>query len=122
MSISSELMKAILAMDSYNRGYNAGVDFGPGSDAVGTQLGTATIAANKGDADAVNVSFYAAAYNYNGETVISFRGTDDIPLDLTYGYGLGAGIPLVEQAIPAKQFYENVASGDLVGNNNLSFI
>ncbi len=34
MSISSELMNAILAMDSYNRGYNPGISGlgGEGSD------------------------------------------------------------------------------------------
>ena len=115
--MNEELFRAILAMDVYNRGYEPGVTMS------GSKIGNATVQNDDnlpvGSQDA---SFYAAAYNYSGETVISFRGTHDIPLDLTYGYGLGAGVPLVEQAIPAKQFYENVASGDLVGNNNLSFI
>lgn len=32
MTISSELFLAILAMDSYNRGYGAGIDFGRNSN------------------------------------------------------------------------------------------
>ncbi len=37
MSVSPTLMQAILAMDSYNQGYNAGLDHG------GTQISNATL-------------------------------------------------------------------------------
>jgi len=37
MAINDDVFRAILAMDSYNRGYNAGINFGPASDANGTQ-------------------------------------------------------------------------------------
>jgi hypothetical protein len=32
MTISNDLFLAILAMDSYNRGYGEGIDFGPNSN------------------------------------------------------------------------------------------
>ncbi|MGB4057773.1 MAG: hypothetical protein WBK77_06790 [Alphaproteobacteria bacterium] len=38
MTVNSSLMKAILAMDAYNRGYNPGIKFGNllGTDSVDT--------------------------------------------------------------------------------------
>lgn len=42
MPISSDLFRAILALDSYNRGYNAGVG-DPSTGLPGTQIGNATI-------------------------------------------------------------------------------
>ncbi|MEX2492945.1 MAG: hypothetical protein WD425_14415 [Nitrospirales bacterium] len=70
MSTSSELMYAILAMDAYNRGYN------PGILLSGSQVGTATITTDSettpetsGDGHAAG--FYAVAYQWNGETIIS---------------------------------------------------
>ena len=47
MSISKDLFLAILAMDSYNRGYDAGV-YGL-SSAPGTKLGQASVTQDKGD-------------------------------------------------------------------------
>lgn len=40
MSISDDLFQAILAMDAYNRGYNAGVNV------TGNQIGDAIISSN----------------------------------------------------------------------------
>jgi len=84
MSISPELMYAILSMDAYNRGYGAGIaDGGQGDldglgDAIGTQIGTATVVARSSsdeNSDEVVAGFYAIAYDWNGQTVISYRGT-----------------------------------------------
>lgn len=76
MATSSELMYAILAMNSYNRSYNAGIE---GLGGLGSQIGTATIttdsettAATKDEAQAAG--FYAVAYEWDGETIISYRG------------------------------------------------
>ncbi len=75
MAISQELFSAILAMDAYNRGYNAGVELGAeegGTSAdPGVSIGTATILVDKGDAVAKSHGFYAVAYDWNGTTVIS---------------------------------------------------
>jgi hypothetical protein len=75
--MNTDVFLSILAMDSYNRGYNPGV-LGL-SDANGTQLGTATIQSHSSDEPTsieFEAGFYALAYNWNGQTVISFRGTD----------------------------------------------
>lgn len=76
MAISDNLVRAILAMDSYNRGYEPGIlglggkDTGIGKATVGDD--SSVLGAGVAEAD----SFYAVAYDLNGETIISFRGTD----------------------------------------------
>ena len=77
--MDSKLFNAILAMDSYNRGYNAGITFDALSDEIGTKIGSATIYDTLGSTLAESVGFYAIAYSYNGETIISYRGTNDDP-------------------------------------------
>ncbi|WP_417411865.1 hypothetical protein [Hoeflea sp.] len=78
MTLSNALFVAILAMDSYNRGYDAGLS-GLGGEGFG--ICAATIAKdaeqllNAGGAEAAG--FYAVASQWNGETVISYRGTDN---------------------------------------------
>lgn len=63
MSISPELMYAILAMDAYNRGYNPGIAGLGGKD---SHISTATIGEDaetlleQGSAEAAG--FYAVAY------------------------------------------------------------
>jgi hypothetical protein len=82
MSISNELMLAILAMDAYNRGYNAGI--GPkdiGLGLAGSQIGNATVNVIEGGTVAEAASFFAISYSYNGQTVISYRGTDTFLAD-----------------------------------------
>jgi hypothetical protein len=77
MTISADLFRAILAMDAYNRGYNAGVNV------AGPQIGNAVLSANSqilGTGVDVAASFFAQAYTLaNGQTVISYRGTDVVP-------------------------------------------
>jgi len=72
--VSDTLMQAILAMDAYNQGYNKGLDHGE------TQIGTATVNQQSdisAEGEAFAAGFYAVAYNYDGETVIFYRGTDN---------------------------------------------
>jgi len=90
MSISDDLMLAILAMDSYNRGYGERID---GLGGLGSEIGNATLitdseATAETSSSARDLSFYAAAYAYDGETIISNRGTDDSGLsaDLSTGW------------------------------------
>ncbi len=79
MTISRELMLAILSMDSYNRGYGVGVE---GLDEEG-QIGNATIIPTPSQTGWQAAGFYAIAYDMTGvagfaagERVISYRGTD----------------------------------------------
>ncbi len=83
-------------MDSYNRGYNAGLIM------QGDSIGNARIAKTNLDGVTLNldsgvirnqntndrldddIGFYAIAYDYNGQKVISYRGTDDADLDVRY--------------------------------------
>ena len=113
MSISSELMLAILAMDSYNRGYNQGIS---GLGGTGTLIGTAVLGASSNTAersDAVAASFFAQAYTWNGQTVISYRGTDQPGLDYENGFGIGQGIQLSPQGLMAIDFYRSaIGQGD----------
>ena len=53
MPISNDLFMAILAMDSYNRGYDTGLNV------TGDQIGTATLSIAKGDQAAQAVGFFA---------------------------------------------------------------
>ena len=130
MSISQELMYAILSMDSYNRGYNTGIAGLSEASDGSVQIGTATVSYNLEDAQLSNAAqaagFYAVAYQWNGDTIISYRGTDNnfsIPWtddpeggsDLWNGYGTGAGAPITEQAKLAAEFFQAV-TGTANGN------
>ncbi|MDZ5696880.1 hypothetical protein [Chelativorans sp. M5D2P16] len=125
MSIHKDLFLAIISMDSYNRGYNAGlsdgkhinngIDYGLG-DTVGTQIGTAKII-RRSDSDPnsfeVNAGFYGVAYEWNGQTIISYRGTDDDDVfdtasDIWNGWTMGAGYPDSSEGRLAIKFYETV--------------
>ncbi len=114
MPVSKELMMAILSMDSYSREYNAGIVL----DSVA--IGNVTV--NDHEASGITPSdyqawqdagFYAVAYDWNGETVISYRGTNadsayNLYTDAVNGYGLGAGYPYDDQAWLAAQFFQSV--------------
>ena len=116
MAMNPELMKAILAMDAYNRGYNAGIKFGTdpnNSTAIDgvTQVGNAVVYQSANSSAAQDISFYAIAYEYGGKTVISYRGTDDFSLlggDPYYGWGVGLGSAAGPQALMAFDFYNVV--------------
>ena len=102
MAISKDLFLSILAMDSYNRGYNAGI--AGLNDSNGTNIGNTTISTSLSDvsqefeAEAQSAGFYALAYDIGaggpeglaGKTVISYRGTDT-SLDHSTGWSVGAG-------------------------------
>jgi hypothetical protein len=112
--MEANLFLAILAMDSYDRDYNQGVFVTPqraGDDAAGVQIGDATVYNHSA---IVPDSFYGIAYNWEGVTVISYRGTDDTSLlnllngDLLNGWTLGAGSAGAPQATDASQFYQQV--------------
>jgi hypothetical protein len=114
--MNNDVFLSILAMDSYNRGYGAGVSFGENSDAAGTQLGIATIQSHSSNdltSPEVASGFYALSYSWNGQTVISYRGTDSYKIfsgasDLWNGWTVGAGFSESPQATLAMDFYQSV--------------
>ena len=118
--MTNDLFLAILAMDSYNRGYD------PGMEVTRAQIGNATLGLRSTDSAAGTpggqaAGFYAISYTWNGQTVISYRGTDDVlglgdgASDLWRGWITGAG-HLVPggQAQLAVDFYNNVTGANVI--------
>jgi hypothetical protein len=64
--MNSNLFKAILAMDSYNRGYGQGIDLSDTPDSLGLKIGNATIVRESDIATGtagVSAGFYGIAYS-----------------------------------------------------------
>jgi serralysin len=123
MTISKELFSAILALDSYNRGYSENVNLDPAATRIGNAVLSARSDTELGSAGR-NASFFAQAYTLtdstgvgtlsSGQTIISFRGTDDPAIDdVMNGWTVGFGFPAGSQARLAVQFYESVANRNL---------
>jgi hypothetical protein len=134
--MNRDLFLAILSMDSYNRGYGQGISglAAPELNSDGTprtiiKIGNATL---NGDSirllgpDAQLSGFYAIAYNWNGERVISYRGTDNLSVltdssnDILNGWLVGGGaqggITGGAQAPLSIEFYKAVVGVDNSGN------
>jgi len=103
--MTQDLFNAILAMDSYNRGYNQAIKL------TGTQIGNAVI-----DKDSLQTpstssgqfyNFYAVAYNYGAGKIISYRGTDHSTWDPITGWPGGGAIPNPQTKL-AFDFYRDV--------------
>lgn len=102
------LIKSILAMDSYNRGYGEKIKID--GDSIGNYT-ILTDSLNQGFYDErldESIGFYGVAYQGNGETIISYRGTDDSK-DPENGWGVGTGSHNGPQAEMAIDFYKSVA-------------
>jgi hypothetical protein len=72
--MNRDVFLAILALGAYNHGYSVGMT---GID--GNAIGNASVINSLPEQD---VGFYAIEYNWNQETIISYRGTDDGSLDV----------------------------------------
>ena len=116
MTTSKDLLLAILAMDSYNREYGAGLVVS------GAQVGSATfkdhVASSISEttySDWQSSGFYAAAYDTPYGQVISYRGTDNYLLsnpttggnDIVNGWISALGTTS-SQTDMALQFYNAV--------------
>lgn len=128
--MNTNLFKAILAMDSYNRGYGEGIILPVILNT--TKIGNATIVSQSdttATSQPVLAGFYGISYQLaGGEKVVSYRGTDTAPQlwaaiqsgdlsklltpDVLNGYGVGAGSPVVKQAELAIKFYQSVAGAE----------
>ena len=121
-SVQTDLIYAILALDSYNRLAGDGAAFGQG-DKLGDFITYRR--PNPPDRSQWNSDgFYAISFRnaQTGEIVVSFRGTDQFTTDLYNGYGLALGnTPLhqyfdsnlshlmgVEQAVDAATYYTEI--------------
>ena len=73
--MNRKVFLSILAMDSYQRGYAPGIN-----GVTGSKIGTASILQDSSDRLGFAVTsatgFYASAYQWGSETIISYRGTD----------------------------------------------
>lgn len=126
--ISRELMLAVLAMDTYHRGYLPGLKM-PGTrtgEAAPAIIGSASIDTARDQPEAQDISFFAQSYTLNGETIIGYRGTDDdistwaaiaggaisSNHDVYTGYGLALGRFRGPQALMAIDFYQEIVGRD----------
>jgi hypothetical protein len=78
MTMNREVFLSILAMDAYQRGYAPGI-----KGVSGTRLGGASLItresrgiSNVGYLEWHSTGFFAQEYEWGGDTVISYRGTD----------------------------------------------
>lgn len=121
--MDNKLLKAILAMDSYNRSYNEGILNVPGNN----QLGNVTIISDSEDLGFLQgtkirkdipIGFYAIAYkdNTTNKVTIAYRGTDQFTTgkgiggDIPNGYSPGGGRADAAQARMAFEFFDAVAA------------
>ena len=72
----ADLIYAILAMDSYHRGYGRDIS-GLAEDGNTAKIGAYSIVQNISQTGWFNAGFYAIAYKNGDDTVISYRGTDN---------------------------------------------
>ena len=114
--MDNDLFVAILALDSYDRGYDSNL-----TASLGSQIGNATVKRDSsslldsnGNPIAQPSGFYAVAYDWDGTTVISYRGTNfDLTggfnsaaaKDILNGWSLFTGIGTNSQATLAQQFF-----------------
>lgn len=118
--MTAALENSILALDAYNRGYNAGLgDDVDGLGGVGENISHFTIISDSeayAETSGEAAGFYAIAYrnNLTNEIIISYRGTDLIwanesfGSDFWNGWGVALSSPLGKQAELAIKFYQAV--------------
>ena len=108
MTLPNDLNFALLALDSYSRGYNPRIDVG--GSLIGDALAIARQDVGIDDPKYVEwqtANFYAVAYQTPGGIVISYRGTDSPLADALTGWPTVGGL-LGSQAQMAAEFYYKV--------------
>jgi hypothetical protein len=77
MTVSNtDLFMAILSMDSYNRGYDPGIALSGNTGGGATITTDSAVLTVNGQRIDISAGFYAAAYETQYGTAISYRGTD----------------------------------------------
>ena len=109
--MDADLFVAILALDSYDRGYDSNL-----TAVLGNQIGNASVLNIALPNGSLTAGFYAVAYDWDGTTVISYRGTN---FDLTGGFNSAAAKDILNgwslftdigtnsQAALAEQFFSS---------------
>ena len=118
--MNNDVLMALLSLDSYNRGYEARLTgLGVNSASIGDfSILTDSTARLDPTYNTQAANFYAVAYQNSstGETVISYRGTDNLSEDAFNSYAIGMGDPLKPQGTLAVRFYKSVVGQDGSGN------
>ncbi len=138
--MNDNVMRAILAMDSYNRSYGQGINGISDSSMVGNAsvIKDSSIFEIDDQRIDVTVGFYAIAYEWTDSTalkntVISYRGTNTdlsiatleqfynspLFLDALSGWTLGAGFSSAGQAGLALAFAEDVFASEVDENGDI---
>ncbi len=76
MTMDREVFLSLLALDSYNRGYGENLSGLPTSGLIGEAAILTDALGSLNQQDVLNAGFYAIAYDWSGETIISYRATD----------------------------------------------
>lgn len=110
--MNPDVFLSLLALDSYNRGYGQNVGGLTNSGMIGnaTILRQSNITENS---DEVQAGFYAIAYQWQGQTVISYRGKR---FDLSSGWAYLAkvmewGDAIIGQGLPLSYSRMAMAAG-----------
>jgi hypothetical protein len=109
--MNRDLFLAIAAMDAYNQGYDAGIELTEHGIGTASFIADSRILGANGQRPDIDESFYAVAYRWNGETIISYRGTDNVVGDADDWAG-GGGFQ-TDQAWLGAQFYRAVIANDI---------
>jgi hypothetical protein len=109
--MTDDLMLAILSLDSYDRNFDQQLRVSS------NQLGDAMVQQVDLPSGAESIGFNATAYDLNGQTIISYRGTDttskgSLLTAALNGFGVGAGFAHGPQANAAIQFFQMVAAAE----------
>ena len=121
-TLDPDVFLSLLALDAYNRGYGQNVGGLPSTGWIG-QAEIVSQSNFASGSDEVNAGFYGIAYNWQGQTVFSYRGTNienGLPQsdDVFNGWSLGAGFSSSSQGQLAVKFYEAVSGVDSIYDYN----
>ena len=136
---NDDVFISLLALDAYMRGANEGIANLP--DQIGTanrkQLFGESLTAGL-QPSASSVGFGATAYEWNGKTVISYRGTDfgtgnwvDTAKDIFSGWIIGFGettspsvspVDIATQAFYAEKYFEDITGDTVFASPNTDVI
>ena len=129
--MNRDVFLSLLALDAYNRGYGQNVLLYPGDsttdqDEAERTIGSATVLNVDLPAGSIDAGFYAIAYEWGGETIISYRGTNvpgdpadigELINDFGGGWEIFTWIGSGSHARFARDFYVSVTGHDFVSSD-----